>query len=761
MSVAHILGFPRVGAQRELKFALEKYWQGEIDQAKLRSIAKAVEEDGWRAQADLDLLTVGDFTFYDHILDTSVLLGVIPPRFNHPNGEKVSLDTLFRIARGRAPSGEDAPASEMTKWFDTNYHYIVPEIEKGQVFKLSSDRLFETVKRAKGFSSQAVKAVIIGPLTWLKLASVKGEQFSKLELVPALTTAYKEILIQLEASGADWIQIDEPILVLDLCDKWRAAFKAVYQELAKISDKLILTTYFDELADNLETIVELPVAGLHIDAIRGDLANVVNLWPDDKILSVGIVDGRNIWANNLAQSLTTLTPLAEKWEGQLWVGSSCSLLHSPVDLNAEEKLDTEIKSWLAFGIQKIAEIKTLTLGVTDGRSAIEEALTKSNNIHASRETSTRIHNLAVAQRVAAIKAGDDQREIAFTKRSQIQANKFNLPLFPTTTIGSFPQTHEIRQIRRQYRLGEIDKQQYHEGIYDQIRYAISEQEKLGLDVLVHGEAERNDMVEYFGENLDGFAFTQFGWVQSYGSRCVKPPIIYGDVSRPKGITIDWIKFAQSLTDKPVKGMLTGPVTILSWSFPRDDESDQTSAFQIALALRDEVQDLEQAGVAIIQIDEPAIRELLPLRRERQADYLAWAEKAFRLSSSGVKAETQIHTHMCYSNFNEIIKSIANLDADVITIETSRSDMKLLNVFREFKYPNDIGPGVYDIHSPRIPTVTEIETLIEHATQYLPKEQIWINPDCGLKTRGWDEVRAALKNVVTATKSLRQRYQKAL
>lgn len=760
MSVAHILGFPRVGAKRELKFALEKYWQGKIDQAELLSVAKDVEEAGWKAQANLDLLTVGDFTFYDHILDTSVLLGVVPPRFNHPKGEKVSLDTFFRIARGRAPSGEDAPASEMTKWFDTNYHYIVPEISKGQTFALSNDTLFETVKRAKAFSKQAVKAVVVGPLTWLKLASIKGEQFSKLDLVPALTNAYKEILIQLEANGADWIQIDEPILVLDLNDKWRAAFEAVYAELAKVSDKLILTTYFDELADNLEMIVKLPVAGLHIDAVRGDLENVVNHWPQDKILSVGIVDGRNIWVNNLSKSLTTLTPLAEKWEGKLWVGSACSLLHSPVDLNAEEKLDSEIKSWLAFGIQKIAEIQTLNLGVTEGRSAISEALQTSDQINASRETSTRIHNQAVVKRVAEIQKGDDRREKDFTERSQIQADKFKLPLFPTTTIGSFPQTNEIRQIRRQFRLGEIDEAAYNAGIYDQIRYAVNEQEKLGLDVLVHGEAERNDMVEYFGENLDGFAFTQFGWVQSYGSRCVKPPIIYGDVSRPKGITIDWIKFAQSLTDKPVKGMLTGPVTILSWSFPRDDESDQASAFQIALALRDEVTDLEKAGVSIIQIDEPAIRELLPLRKARQADYLAWAEKAFRLSSSGVQADTQIHTHMCYSSFNEIIQSIANLDADVITIETSRSDMKLLDVFREFKYPNDIGPGVYDIHSPRIPTVKEIETLIEHATEYLPKERIWINPDCGLKTRGWDEVREALQNVVIATKSLRQKYQEA-
>ncbi len=760
MAVAHILGFPRVGAKRELKFALEKYWQKKISQRELLDIAQQVEEAGWRSQADLDLLTVGDFTLYDHILDTSVLLGVVPARFNHPAKDAVSLDTYFRIARGRAPTGEDAPASEMTKWFDTNYHYIVPEITKDQQFRLSSSQLFDTVERAKSFTDKKVKAVLVGPLTWLRLAAIKGENFSKLELLPALLSAYDEIITKLIESGADWIQIDEPILALDLCDKWRAAFKTAYDILSRVSQRLILTTYFDEIADNLDTVASLPVAGLHVDAVRGDLSSVAKVWPKSKILSVGIVDGRNVWVNHLSKSLSALEPLAKSWGENLWVGSSCSLLHSPVDLRSEEKLDSEIRSWLAFGIQKIEEITTLTHGLNNGREAISQALQNSDRINDSRETSTRIHNPEVAARVAKIRDEDAKRTKEFLERSKIQADKFKLPLFPTTTIGSFPQTPEIRQLRLQYRLGGIDEQQYKAGIYDQIRYAIEAQERLGLDVLVHGEAERNDMVEYFGEHFDGFTFTQFGWVQSYGSRCVKPPIIYGDVSRPKAITVEWIKYAQSLTDKPVKGMLTGPVTILSWSFPRDDESDETTAYQIALALRDEVNDLEKAGVTIIQIDEPAIRELLPLRKDRQAAYLAWAEKAFRLSSSGVADDTQIHTHMCYSNFNEIIHSIANLDADVITIETSRSDMKLLDVFREFKYPNDIGPGVYDIHSPRIPTVEEIELLIEKATAYLPKERIWINPDCGLKTRGWDEVYDALENLVTATRSLRTRYQVA-
>lgn len=767
MAVAHILGFPRIGAKRELKFALEKYWRGDISQEALLDVARTVEETAWQAQQGLDLLTVGDFTFYDHILDTSSLLGVIPSRFNHPQGEEVSLDTYFRVARGRAPTGEDAPASEMTKWFDTNYHYIVPEISKNQAFTLSSQKLFDTVKRATAYVArnakdnnepQAVKAVLVGPLTWLKLSAIKGETFSKLTLVPALIEAYRTILVKLAESGADWIQIDEPILALDLSEEWRAAFTTVYEALAAVSDRLILTTYFDEIGDNLNTVKTLPVAGLHIDAVRGDLDSVASAWPSDKILSVGLVDGRNIWANDLAKSLTILEPLAKQWGDQLWVGSSSSLLHVPVDLNAEEKLDAEIRSWLAFGIQKIAEIEVLTQGLNQGREAVSDALAKASAIQVSRETSTRIHNSAVAKRIADIRPEDAKRNDPFTVRAALQAAKFQLPLFPTTTIGSFPQTGDIRQTRLQYRLGGISEAEYKTAIQAQIQYAIEEQEKLGLDVLVHGEAERNDMVEYFGENLDGFAFTQFGWVQSYGSRCVKPPIIYGDVARPKAITVEWIQYAQSLTNLPVKGMLTGPVTILSWSFPRDDESDETTAYQIALALRDEVQDLEAAGVHIIQIDEPAIRELLPLRKARQAAYLEWAERAFRLSSSGVAPTTQIHTHMCYSNFNEIIHSIANLDADVITIETSRSHMKLLDVFREFQYPNDIGPGVYDIHSPRIPTTQEIETLIERATEYLPKERIWINPDCGLKTRGWDEVREALNHLVAATKSLRQKYQ---
>lgn len=760
MAKSHILGFPRIGAQRELKFALESYWQGKTDADALHHVASEVKQHNWKAQAKLDYLTVGDFSLYDHILDTSALLGAIPPRFKHPAGEEVTLDTYFRVARGQAPTGEETFASEMTKWFDTNYHYIVPELHRDQQFTLSSEKLFKEIDEAKSVSDQPIKAVLVGPVTWLYLGKVKGEDFDRLTLLPQLLELYGAILNRLDEQNVALIQIDEPILALDLELKWREAIQRAYNQLGALNSKLLLTTYFEGLYENIDLLTDLPVAGLHIDAQLGDLDSVAEKWPEEKLLSVGIVNGRNIWANDLNRSLARLSPLAKRWGDRLLVGSSCSLLHSPVDLSVEEGLDHELRSWLSFGLQKIEEISLLTEGINRGEDAIKEALEHSRKVEVSRETSTRIHNSEVVARVDAITKGDDERATLFAERSKIQAGAFKLPLFPTTTIGSFPQTGEIRALRRRHRAGELPKSDYEAGIKEQIKYAIEVQEELDIDVLVHGEAERNDMVEYFGELLDGFAFTRFGWVQSYGSRCVKPPIIYGDVSRPKAMTVEWSAYAQSLTDRHVKGMLTGPVTILSWSFPREDESFEKSAYQIGLALRDEVLDLEAAGVKIIQIDEPAIRELMPLRKKDQAHYLDWAERAFRLSASGVEDATQIHTHMCYSEFNEIIHSIANLDADVITIETSRSDMELLDVFKEFDYPNDIGPGVYDIHSPRIPTVEEIEHLIEKATAYLPKERIWVNPDCGLKTRQWPETKAALKNMVTAAKALRHKYHEA-
>ncbi|XDZ50546.1 5-methyltetrahydropteroyltriglutamate--homocysteine S-methyltransferase [Neisseriaceae bacterium CLB008] len=763
MALSHNLGFPRVGDRRQLKFAQEAYWSKQASASDLQDVAAATRAANRQRQAALDIQSAGDFSLYDHVLDTSALLGVIPERFTQDPQTDVSLDTYFRVARGQAPTGADTFASEMTKWFDTNYHYLVPELTQDQTFRIASQRLFDLVQEAQAEAKQAdqVKPVLLGPVTWLYLAKVKGTAFDRLSLLPALLTTYQAILARLAEQGVTWVQIDEPVLVLDLAPEWQQAITQAYQTLANSQIKLLLTTYFGPIGDNLDTVKALPVAGLHVDAVLGDdLATIAQAWPQDKVLSVGIVNGRNIWVNDLRASLNALQPLAARYGDNLWVAPSCSLLHVPVDLASETDLDAELTSWLAFATQKITEVATLTRGLNQGEAAIAAELTHSDQIQAARKASKRIHNASVTARVAAIKAGDDQRDSAFAIRSQTQAQKLGLPLFPTTTIGSFPQTPEIRTIRREFKAGEINADAYQAGIQAHIKQAIEEQEALDLDVLVHGEAERNDMVEYFGELLDGFAFTKFGWVQSYGSRCVKPPVIYGDVSRPNAMTVGWTQYAQSLTDRPVKGMLTGPVTILSWSFPREDESDVNTAYQIALALRDEVTDLEAAGVGIIQIDEPAFRELMPLRKALQPAYLNWAEKAFRLSASGVNDGTQIHTHMCYSEFNEIIESIARLDADVITIETSRSDMELLDVFRDFAYPNDIGPGVYDIHSPRVPTTTEVTKLLEKALERLPKERIWVNPDCGLKTRKWPETREALRHVVSAAKALRDAHAEA-
>lgn len=757
MALSHNLGFPRIGNRRQLKFALESYWKGQSGPDELNTIARQSRYAGRAYQQGLDLQPAGDFSLYDHVLDTSALLGVIPARFGQAADENVSLDTYFRVARGRAPSGEDTFASEMTKWFDTNYHYLVPEVTADQAFRVASTRLFDEIEEARA-SGVAVKPVLLGPVTWLYLAKVKGEEFDRLSLLSRLLETYADILDRLNAQGVEWLQIDEPLLVLDLAPEWQQAVSQAYQTLSKGPVKLLLTTYFGPLADNLALVGALPVAGLHVDAVLGDqLGTIAGIWPAEKVLSVGIVNGRNVWANNLRASLNTLKPLAERYGDNLWIAPSCSLLHSPVDLASEDQLDNELRSWLAFAAQKVQEVIILTKGINEGESAIAAELAASDAVVTSRNTSRRIHNEAVKARVSAIKAGDDQRLAPYAQRAGAQAGKLKLPLFPTTTIGSFPQTTEIRALRRDHKAGTLGFDAYQSGIQQHIRQAINEQEALGLDVFVHGEAERNDMVEYFGELLEGFAFTRFGWVQSYGSRCVKPPIVFGDVWRARPMTVAWTRYAQSLTDKPVKGMLTGPVTILSWSFPREDESDVNTAYQIALALRDEVTDLEAAGVGIIQIDEPAFRELMPLRKAQQPAYLNWAEKAFRLSASAVANTTQIHTHMCYSEFNEIIESIARLDADVITIETSRSDMELLDVFRDFAYPNEIGPGVYDIHSPRIPTVQEMVKLIEKAVARLPKERIWVNPDCGLKTRNWEETRAALANMVAATLELRRAY----
>ncbi len=758
MTTTHNLGFPRIGAQRELKKAQEAYWRGDIDTEQLAQIGRELRARHWQLQADkgLDLIPVGDFSFYDTLLDLTATLGVVPPRFGWQGGE-VDLDTYFRMARGRAPSGAPAAACEMTKWFDTNYHYIVPELSPDQSFALSSSHLFEQVAEAVALGHR-VKAVLPGPLTWLWLGKTRGGDFDKLTLLDALIGVYGEILQRLREQGVEWVQIDEPILALDLPQAWRNAFESTYTRLQVPGLKRLLATYFGPLQDNLDLACRLPVDGLHIDAVRAprEVAIALDKLPAYKVLSVGIIDGRNIWRTDLDAALATLSPIGKRLGERLWIAPSCSLLHVPVDLHGEDRLDAEIKSWLAFAAQKVDEITTLAQALDRGEDAVAESLARARAAIASRRESTRTHNPAVREGVAAI--GDDmtRRHSPYAQRSAEQRQTINLPLYPTTTIGSFPQTPEIRRVRRDFKQGRLAEDAYREQIEAEIAETIQRQEALGLDVLVHGEAERNDMVEYFGEQLEGFAFTANGWVQSYGSRCVKPPVLFGDVSRPRPMTVDWARFAQSRTDKPVKGMLTGPVTILNWSFVRDDQPRAETCTQIALALRDEVRDLEAAGIGIIQIDEAALREGLPLRQADWKHYLDWAVRAFRLTASGVRDVTQIHTHMCYSEFNDIIDAIAEMDADVITIETSRSDMELLDAFEDFHYPNEIGPGVYDIHSPNVPEVAQIVSLMEKAARRIPAERLWVNPDCGLKTRGWPEVEQALENMVRAAKILRER-----
>ncbi len=756
MTTTHNLGFPRIGAQRELKKALESYWRGDIDTEAVAEIGRELRARHWQLQqaAGLDLIPVGDFSWYDHILDMSAMLGAVPERFQW-NGEQVDLDSYFRMARGRAPSGEPAAACEMTKWFDTNYHYIVPEFSPGQAFRLSCNKLFDEVAEAQALGYR-VKPVLPGPLTYLWLGKTRQGDFDKLELLDALIPVYSEILLRLKEQGVEWVQIDEPILSLDLPPAWRNAFESAYNRLQLPGLKRLLASYFGPLQENLTLACRLPVDGLHIDAIRGgeELDTLLSWLPGYKVLSVGIVDGRNIWRTDLDSALQQLAAIKEKLGERLWLAPSCSLLHVPVDLAQESSLDDEIKSWLAFATQKIEEITTLRQALDEGHETVAERLELARNAIAARRSSDRIHHQAVKARAATVSEAMGRRNSSYQERSPKQRAWLKLPLFPTTTIGSFPQTAEIRQARQDFRQGRICEADYCQRMQEEIALVVEKQEALGLDVLVHGEPERNDMVEYFGELLDGFAFSRYGWVQSYGSRCVKPPIIYGDISRPEPMTVDWATYAQSLTDKPMKGMLTGPVTMLNWSFVRDDQPRSETCLQIALALRDEVLDLERAGIRIIQIDEAAMREGLPLRKGDWAAYFEWAVGAFRITASGVADETQIHTHMCYSEFNDIIESVAEMDADVITIETSRSDMELLQAFEDFEYPNEIGPGVYDIHSPNVPSVEQIVSLLRKAASLIPAERLWVNPDCGLKTRAWPEVEEALEKMVTAARLLR-------
>ncbi|MEE8054448.1 MAG: 5-methyltetrahydropteroyltriglutamate--homocysteine S-methyltransferase [Gammaproteobacteria bacterium] len=757
MALAHNLGFPRIGAKRELKRALESYWQGAISRAELEDTGRRLRAKHWEQQATagLDLIPVGEFSWYDQVLDMSVLLGVVPPRFGNIEDD-VPLDTYFRMARGCAPTGEDVPACEMTKWFDTNYHYIVPEFGAQQAFRIASHSLFEEIKTAQAVG-HALKPVLIGPLTYLWLGKIKTGAFDKLGLLDGLLPVYREILEKLASQGIQWVQMDEPILVLDLPSEWQAAFEKCYKVLQGTTSKILLSTYFGDLSDNVVTATHLPVDGLHIDLVRApnQLENVIELMPSDMVLSLGAVDGRNVWRTDLNNALSQLERAAERLGDRVWVAPSCSLLHCPVDLDLEDKLDEELKSWLAFAKQKLDEVVALKRALTEGRDAVADKLAASSQAIQSRRRSPRIHNAEVEERLDQVNDAMARRKDVFASRILLQQEKLRLPKFPTTTIGSFPQTTEIRKTRRDFKNGKLDRETYVERIRSEIEHVVRKQEEYGLDVIVHGEAERNDMVEYFGEALAGFAFTQNAWVQSYGSRCVKPPIIFGDVSRPAPITVEWSTYAQTLTDRPVKGMLTGPVTILQWSFVRDDQPRLDTCLQIALALRDEVLDLEKAGIKIIQIDEPAIREGLPLRQGQWKPYLDWAVKAFRIAAGGVRNDTQVHTHMCYSEFNDIIEAIADMDADVITIETSRSDMELLEAFIGFEYPNQIGPGVFDIHSPRVTPVKDMVRLIQKAEQHIPAERLWLNPDCGLKTRDWPEVESSLKNMVQAARILRE------
>lgn len=772
--LTHTLGFPRMGAQRALKFALESFWRGDSTEAELQSTAAQLRQLHWQAQADagLGFVTVGDFALYDHVANHIQLLGCEPARFGF-DAQAPELARYFAMARGVSAQAENhqgcsagctakhpttgQPALEMTKWFDTNYHYLVPEFSAHTQFHLASERLFAEVAEAQALGHR-VKAVLLGPLSFLWLGKSKAAGFDRFSLLAQLLPVYEAVLARLKAQGVEWVQIDEPILGLDLPDVWRHAFEPSYWQLARSAPKLLLATYFSPLAENLRLACQLPVAGLHVDAVRApdELVGVADWLPSHKVLSVGIVDGRNIWRTDLDAALQKLRPVADKHQGELWLAPSCSLLHVPFSLEAETQLDAEVKSWLAFAVEKLDELRVLSTTLSRGEASVDDELHAARTALAARRASPRVHRATVAARIAAAAPGADQRANAFPARQKAQRARLKLPLLPTTTIGSFPQTAEIRAARAAFKRGALDAAHYQQKMEAEIALAVRKQEALGLDVLVHGEAERNDMVEYFGEQLDGFAFTANGWVQSYGSRCVKPPIIYGDVARPAPMTVAWTQYAQSLTAKPMKGMLTGPITILQWSFVRDDQPRATTADQIAWAIRDEVCDLEAAGIAIIQIDEPAIREGLPLRRAGWKSYLERATHAFRISASGVRNDTQIHTHMCYSEFNDILPAIAAMDADVITIETSRSDMELLQGFGDFRYPNEIGPGVYDIHSPRVPGVQEMAALLEKAAEVVPVEHLWVNPDCGLKTRGWPETEAALRHMVQAAQEVRER-----
>ena len=763
MPLAHNLGFPHLGAARELKRATEGYWSGKVSLPDLLKTGAELRARHWRLQQDagIDLIPSNDFSYYDRMLDTCALVGAVPKRYGWAGGP-VDIDAYFAMARGVQSGGRDVTAMEMTKWFDTNYHYLVPEFEPGQAFRLSSSKPVDEFQEAKALGIHT-KPVLIGPVTFLLLGKARTARFDRLMLLDALLPVYAEVLSRLAVAGATWVQLDEPCLALDRTPAERAAFVRAYRFLAERAPKvkILVATYFAGLDDNLPTALELPVAGLHLDVVRaaggGRFDALLQVWPagggrEGKVLSLGVIDGRNIWKADLPAVLRQLEDALERaGAAQLWVAPSCSLLHVPIDLDHETRLDSELKGWLAFAKQKLVEVATLTRALREGQESVTAQLDANTRALAGRRTSRRIHNPAVKQRARGVTEHDMRRRSPHAVRRKKQ---LRLPLFPTTTIGSFPQTAEVRNARKKLHDGKLAPAQYDAFIAEQITRTLKLQEELGLDVLVHGEFERNDMVEYFGEQLEGFAFTAHGWVQSYGSRYVKPPIIYGDVSRPKAMTVRWSTFAQSKTARPVKGMLTGPVTILQWSFVRDDQPRAETAKQLALAIRDEVTDLAAAGIRVIQIDEPALREGLPLRRAEWPGYVEWAVNAFRLATAGVSDATQIHTHMCYSEFNDVIRVIEKMDADVVSIENARSGSELLEGFKEYRYPNEIGPGVYDIHSPRVPSTAEIVQVLKRMQEVLGERQIWVNPDCGLKTRGWEETLPSLRNMVQAARQMR-------
>ena len=759
MNTFHLSGYPRVGAKRELKFAVEAYWKGVKSEAELQETAAEIRRLNWATQkaAGADLVPVGDFSFYDHVLDLLCTLGGIPSRFGF-DAANLTLEQYFQLARGNATQ----MAMEMTKWFDTNYHFIVPEWSADTEFKVNAKNLIAQIKEAKA-QGHDIKPTLVGPITLTYLGKKKEDFGCRIEkiLLPKLLPAYAQLLRELAAEGVDWIQIDEPILATDVAQVWLDVFAPVYKELANTGVRIILGTYFAGVAEHVKLLGSLPVHGVHIDCVRApeQLAVFAEQFPTNKVLSVGLIDGRNVWKANLTQGIVTLEPVKAKFQNNLWIAPSCSLLHSPQDLAVEEKLNGEIKSWMAFAAQKLVELGVVKRALEHGKDSVAAELKASDAAAADRATNKLIHNDAVKARLANLPKGADQRKSPFAERIKAQQAWMNLPILPTTTIGSFPQTTEIRHARAAFKKGELSAADYDAAMKKEIAYCVEVQEKLNIDVPVHGEAERNDMVEYFGEQLQGYCFTQFGWVQSYGSRCVKPPIIFGDVSRPNPMTVYWSTYAQSLTKRPMKGMLTGPVTMFKWSFVRNDIPLSEVAKQIALALNDEVLDLEKAGIKVIQIDEPAIREAMPLKKSQWKEFLDWACESFRLSSTGAEDSTQIHTHMCYSEFNDILDAIASMDADVITIETSRSDMELLTAFGDFKYPNDIGPGVYDIHSPRVPTDAEVEHLLRKAMEVVPVERLWVNPDCGLKTRGWKETLEQLEVMMRVTEKLRAELKK--